>query len=758
MLTFDNVYQAPLDKMKTAADNWSEMKGKLETLAEDARTTMAAKAKDDYWRGVNAEVTKPFVDKTAKEFGDAAKAAEGIFKILEDGYNAFKKAKDDLKKIVETDAPAQHLVVKTDGKVEAVYPLEKDNTARHDPDYPEALRKQRASIDTMQKRIDAIVETCDDADVACSNALKANITGDKHNFNAPTYESLDAEEAARAAALAKKVTGDGGTARNVEALKQLEELMNDNAKDPEFSTSFYRTMGPEGSLEFYAKMSLDATSLGPAGQDRAAMVHNIQNDMGSMLGLATSKDTKGHLDPAWTTELMRAGRKPIDVSGFAGLNTKIYGYQALGSLLRDGKYDTEFLTAVGRDMVAMERQKPEIWEEGLPYDQKMALNLDKDGGKGFYPLTGLMEAMSNNPEAAAAFFNEPVREDSDKDGIVTTADKAVGGKHGEPAGMVDYMLDRKPMADWHDTVKGGEPHPGQQALGYALEAAVSGQADPHLHKYDNPRPHTEAMANVFERVVAKVGGAPELMDDTLSGSMGRMSAEYIGDIDATFGSDTDDFAKDKSQAHALFERGSLTPFVDALGRHEDSYATVSAAQHEYTQGLMQRKVEDSSLSEDQLSRSIKHIAQTDGNVNGVLAGGRIDAALSDQHDKNDEHNKDLEAGGSAGGFVAGKIFEGAARRLPIAGELVGWAFEEGLNAEIDEAKKDPYEGAADKVREEYLRGLQESTTPIAKQIDHLTLPPGVNREILKDDATDASKVGYSLGLGDQRNAGTNHDR
>ncbi|MGW9034820.1 hypothetical protein ACWGQ4_07755, partial [Streptomyces sp. NPDC055721] len=123
MLTYDNLFHAPLEKMKAAADDWSAMKGKLDKLAEDARTTMAAKAKDDYWRGVNAEVTKPFVDKTAKEFDDAAKAADGIHKVLEDGYNAFKKAKDDLKAIVDTEAPAKGFVVKADGRVEAREPL-----------------------------------------------------------------------------------------------------------------------------------------------------------------------------------------------------------------------------------------------------------------------------------------------------------------------------------------------------------------------------------------------------------------------------------------------------------------------------------------------------------------------------------------------------------------------------------------------------------------------------------------------------------
>ncbi|WP_179200157.1 hypothetical protein [Streptomyces sp. NRRL B-24572] len=68
MSTYQNVIQAPLDKMKTAADEWAELKGKLDTLAQDAQSTMAAKAGDDYWRGVNAEATKPFVDKTAKDF------------------------------------------------------------------------------------------------------------------------------------------------------------------------------------------------------------------------------------------------------------------------------------------------------------------------------------------------------------------------------------------------------------------------------------------------------------------------------------------------------------------------------------------------------------------------------------------------------------------------------------------------------------------------------------------------------------------
>ncbi|WP_455353475.1 DUF6571 family protein [Streptomyces sp. SYSU K217416] len=757
MLTFDDVYNAPVDKLKTAADDWSEMVTKLETLADDARTGMQAKASKADWRGVNADVTKPFIQKTAKEFDDAAKEAKGIQVILVDGHTEFKKAKDDLKKLVDEEAPAQGLKIDGHGKVSAGYPLENDVTAKRDPDYPQALEKQKNDIAAMQRRVDRIVEDCGDVDDSLARALRANVTDD-HNFSGPKYNSLDDEQVDRAAGLVKKVTGEGGTARNVEALKELEELMDDNRNDPEFATAFYRKLGAEGALEAYTKMSLDSTGLGPAGQDRAAMVHNIQNDMGSMLGIATSKDTKGHLDAGWTNELLKAGRKQIDVSGFAGLSTRVYGYQALGSLLREGKYDTDFLTAVGRDMVAMERKNPQIWEEGLPYNQTMAFNQDKEGGKGFYPLTGLMEAMSNNPEASTAFFNEPVREDSNGDGIVTKDDKAVGGQHGKAQGMVDYMLDKKPTADWHDTTKTGEPHPAQTAVGHALEAAVSGQARPYENGYAHPQPHTDAMANVMERVVAKVGDKPELMDSGLSGSMGRMSAEYIGDINAAYGNDTDAFENDRKQKHATFEHGSLTPFMDALGRHDDSYATVSAAQHEHTQGSMQYAVEHVQTKDGDMKDVIRHIGQTDGTINGVLAGGRIDGALKEQFDANDEYNKDLEFGGSAASFTVGAIFEAAATRVPIAGELAGWAMDETLNAEIEEAKKDPYEGSAAEVRERYLQGLSSSTTHIEEQVKHLTLPPGVDRDIIHDVALDASKNGYSNGLIDQRNAGTNHDR
>ncbi|MEV8627405.1 hypothetical protein [Streptomyces sp. NPDC051079] len=236
MLTYDNVLHAPLGRLKGAADHWSEMQGRLDRLAEDARTGMAAKAEGAYWRGVNAEVTKPFVDKTAKEFADAAKSAGGIQKILQEGYAAFKKAQDDLKGIAGTEAPAQGLVVTSAGVVQAQHPIAAMNDAelRRDPDYPALIRKEEEAIGAMQQRIDAVLETCEDADVACSNALRADITSDRHNFSAPTYSGLDAEEARRAVDLAKK--GRGCPHRE---LAQLNEPLAESSSSGAFARAFY---------------------------------------------------------------------------------------------------------------------------------------------------------------------------------------------------------------------------------------------------------------------------------------------------------------------------------------------------------------------------------------------------------------------------------------------------------------------------------------------------------------------------------------
>ncbi|WP_030388673.1 hypothetical protein [Streptomyces sp. NRRL S-241] len=693
MLTYENVMNAPLGKLQTAVTDWTAMAGKLDEMAEAARNGMKAKSDKAEWSGVTAGVARPFVDKTAKEFEDAAKAAKGMYQVLADAHATFKAAQDELKKLA-AEAPAAGFRVDADGRVTAIpLPTEGErNAARHDPDYQATLNTAR---NAWQSRINRAVEDAQDADDCLARVLQANVA-DAHDFSGPKFTTLDAEQVARAADLMKKVTGAGGTARNVEALRELEELLDDNRTDPEFSTGFYRTIGAEGTLEMYSKMSLDATSLGAPGKDRALMVANIQSDMGAMLGLATHKDVPNHLDAAWTTQLMKAGRKEMAVYG--GVQ-QIYGYQALGALLREGKYDTEFLTSVGRDMVAMDRKDPRAWEFHTPYGLESVLSQGQDG-RGFYPLTGLMEALGNNPDAATAFFNEPVREDSNKDGIVTKDDKPVGGQHGKDQGMVDYMLDKKPYMDSFDITRTGELHPAQQALGDALMAAVS-----HRSPGDEdapPVPHTKEMAAVMERVVEKVGDKPELVDaepgepegplSGLSGHFGQMTAEYMPDVQAS--AENNSGLIKANGVMAAFDMSDMASFLGAVGQDPDAYGAITNSQRAFTTTLINDVIAHRSEYDD-LDAAIHGAVHPGGQIAGILSEARVEGVYAENGHKQEEYVKGVEENAKwinrAITAAGGKYLE----MVPLAGDVVEWLQEDITESVVEGAKKDIVKKTAD---------------------------------------------------------------
>jgi hypothetical protein len=86
------------------------------------------------------------------------------------------------------------------------------------------------------------------------------------------------------------------------------------------------------------------------------------------------------------------------------------GYQVLGTLLRHGEYQKGFLDKVGNDMIAYEREggawgRPDGRYAGM---KDFGLNADKEGGRGWDPITGLLEAYGHNPDAATSFFHADV--------------------------------------------------------------------------------------------------------------------------------------------------------------------------------------------------------------------------------------------------------------------------------------------------------------------------------------------------------------
>ena len=644
MLTYDNVHHAPLDKMKAAADDWSAMKGKLDKLADDARTTMAAKAKDDYWRGVNAEVTKPFVDKTAKEFEDAAKAADGIHKILEDGYNAFKKAKDDLRTIAETDAPAKGFLVKADGTVEAREPLSqiKDPGARHDPDFQDLVRKERADIQAMQDRIKAILEVCTEADVACSNALKANITGDKNNFSAPKYASLDAEEAQRAVDLAKK-----GRDISHEELMRLNELLKDNSGSKEFSRTFYDGLGPKGSLEFFGQLSTDTYDYSKVDKERLADVQELQKNLG--LNLATATQGGDAWTDKWSTDMRKLGTERIPLVKYD--NNPAFGYQLLGGIMRYGDYDKKFLVPIAEHVTQLHAKDPYMFAESKPMGGgwlKNQYNPSGVNGSGFDPMVSMLEALGHSPEASKEYFSkEPTsyNKDGSVGGTIDLDPKKDGNQND---GYLKYFQNKE--YDFFPDVEGHNPDDWKKtadympdALGHALEAATTG------HGWDDPTPELhrdEKSAEIMKQVIESYGSSTELREShkAMMDSLGNMGAAYIDDLNYSmmnFGGTGDAYNRDELFGNSSdgskrtdFGFNSSLEFMKAVAGDEGAYKSMSAAQQVFEASGIKALEGD---RDDAMA-----FAKNGSLVHGVLDESRVTQIAEDFKDDEDKKNLALE--------------------------------------------------------------------------------------------------------------------
>ncbi|MFD3663256.1 hypothetical protein ACFWVF_22135 [Streptomyces sp. NPDC058659] len=763
MLTYDNVHHAPLDKMKAAADDWSAMKGKLDKLADDARTTMAAKAKDDYWRGVNAEVTKPFVDKTAKEFEDAAKAADGIHKVMADGYNAFKKAKDDLRTIAETDAPAKGFRVKPDGTVEAREPLSstKDQGMRHDPDFQDLVRKERADIQAMEERIKAILEVCTEADVACSNALKANITGDKHNFSAPKYASLDAEEAQRAVDLAKK-----GRDISHEELMRLNELLKDNSGSKEFSRTFYDGLGPKGSLEFFGQLSTDTYDYAKVDKQRLADVQELQKNLG--LNLATATQGGDAWTDKWSTDMRKLGTERIPLVKYD--NNPAFGYQLLGGIMRYGNYDPKFLVPIAEHVTQLHAKDPYLFADSksmINGGLKNQYNPSGVNGAGYDPMVSMLEALGHSPEAAKEYFSKDPTS-YNKDGSLGGSVDLNGKEDGKQTSYLDYFANDK--YDFFPDIDGHDPDDAKKsadympdAFGHALEAATLG------HGWDDPKPELkrdETSAEIMSQVVEKYGSDPELLkkyQSSMADSLGNMGAGYIDDLNwALTKNDPESvFAPSRMPgAHPEFGREGAIDFLSTLGQHPDAYATVSTAERLYTTSVLESQVGPGGKIDEGGARATVYTGAT---LQGVLDESRANQVEAEGMKKHEEYEKAAAAKagwvelGATVGIAAGVAFLPATAAVGAAAVLVPLAVDTGSGVmeqlagqvigdwsdkSVDDHKGKTEEQIHDDKKELYTAGRYSAESPMER---FLAQHSGQVSSEFKQDMIESVDGGYAKG-------------
>ncbi|MFH9083696.1 hypothetical protein [Streptomyces sp. NPDC017673] len=681
MLKYEDIIDAPVAKLKAAADDWSEMAGKLEKLATDAADGMKAKADRAAWEGVNAGVTRAFIGKTAKEFADAAAEAKGVKLILEEGHAAIKKAKDDLVNIRDHEGPAAGIHVDGKGRVTARNPLSGIPAARHDPDYSELLQQERRNIESWQKRIDLIVDNCNDTDLALKNTLEANVT-DRKDFSAPTYTKLDQEEAARAAALAAK----GRDITHVE-LQQLNELLKDNSSSVEFSKDFYEKLGPEKSLAFFGQLSTDTYEYGKVDPERLKDVQELQKNLG--LNLATASHDKQFTD-TWGPELRKLGtqRIPLAKNDYGGP----FGYQLLGGIMRYGNYDAKFLNPIAEHVAQLHAKDPYLFADNKVVNSpfKNPFNPSGVNGAGYDPATAMLEALGNSPEAAKKFFTDPPTA-YNEDGTVNRGATADLGKNKDGAAIDNYLdffsnekwesfpdvnsLDEKELKASLDQMP--------DALGHALEAATLGYPAGHP---DDGVVRDADNAAVMQKVMEKYGADPGLLKEhhqAMADSLGVMGAGYIDDINWALDKNDPDsvFAPGKNpDGHLDFAdtadgngRSVVRGFLSTLGQHPDAYATVSTAEQVYTRSALEETVgPDGRISEGAARATVRVGAE----VQGMLDQSRADQVEATNLKTHEDYEKAVakRAGwvefGAVAGVAAGVAFLPATAAVGTAAVLI----------------------------------------------------------------------------------------
>nr|WP_239144702.1 DUF6571 family protein [Streptomyces sp. SID14515] len=751
---------------------------KLQRLAEVANDGMKVKAEKAEWDGVNAGVTKGFIGKTAKEFKDAVAEAKGVKLILEDAHTAFKRAKDDLVNIRDVEGRAAGIHVDAKGKVTPRRPLEEDVTARHDPDYPEALRKQKEAVDSWQKKIDLIVDNCNDTDVAFKNALEANVTEGK-DFSSPKYKNLDQEEAARAADLARK-----GRDLTHAQLQALNELLRDNAKSPEFAKSFYEKLGPEKALAFFGQLATDTHEGVNTDEERLKDVQALQKNLG--LNLATASQDKA-FTAEWGPELRKMGTQQIPLSKY-DTGSAPYGYQLLGGIMRYGNYDAKFLNPIAEHVAQLHQKDPYRFAGNKQVNGFLDNPYNPSGknGSGYDPTTAMLEALGNSPDAAKKFFTDDPTA-YNEDGTVNrgaTADlgkmkaEATDNDLGEKREVaIDNYLDFFGNEKWESFPDSNSNDPDKlvptlqympDALGRALEAATlgypAGEPDASV-KQDTDN------AAIMQKVMEKYGADAGLLkhQEGLADSMGVMGAGYIDDINWALdkGDVNSVFAPTKNiEGHIPFgddgdkARSNARQFLSALGQHPDAYATLSAAEQAYTRSVLETHVGPDGTIDSDAARSTVRVGAV---VQGMLDQSRADQVQADNMKKHEDYEKAVaeRAGwvefGAGVGIAAGVAFlpataavGAAAVLIPLATDTASGAAEQVIGqvvGDISDNSVDKSKEKAEQLTREEWNSIYRSGESMAEapMEDFLALHAAKEDSKLREDLKESMLLGYGVG-------------
>ncbi|MEX3101420.1 MULTISPECIES: hypothetical protein [unclassified Streptomyces] len=737
-MKFDALYHANFALLSDAVTDWGTLVHSLEQLQKDAEDGLHKAANKANWAGVNSQVSREFIGKTAGEFADAHTQANSIYRILNDTLGELKGFHQQLTTAVEGARTKGFTVLPSGDGFMVTLTTRPQDPAGKEPD-------RTAEMTAVRDDIQKILNQASTSDSSAATVLKALVDQSELGFSGADYKDRDTaaaavKEADDLARLAKKDPHD----LTVKEFDQLNAGFQKYADDPLFAERFATTLGPQKTLEFWSGLT-DGRNYDVVGE-RRDQLDDLQRGLSLTLAGASQSDSTAM--NAWKNDMTGLGAKRI------GSDSGPMGFQVMSNLMRVGDYDDKFLTSYGNRMMATEKeltgygQQPNrFWQFGGAGGTIQRLNFLGDD-TGADPLTGYMRALSNSPDAATAFFNEDyVTKDDPDNPFERDSDDENDYKGKVGLSNFQYLFEER---DWPEetSLKGDDLHTGQNYMAMALEAATTGHPAGEMPTVDTPA-HNSEQTRLFESIVSSIADSPDRLTDNgyMSDSVGQITSEYLPDINRAM-TDDEDGDTDKlfpvSGASATLNHRDVTALLISVGQNPEGYAAVEVGNKAYMANLMDYHMNPDLSSGNRYSQdtqfAIEQIAHGSGEVSGTLAIGRQEAIAgpADEDDKAYEHSvaqwKNTASGAIGTGIGVGVSFiatpVGGAVAGGVAGSVSSLVLEELFQDAEGHAKDDA--GAA--MGEEWETGVDQNSAYTERAAE--LAAKAHNRTDLQDDSID----------------------
>ncbi|WP_216589785.1 hypothetical protein [Streptomyces brasiliscabiei] len=629
-MQLDTLLHASFTLLDEAVSDWSTLVDRLEDLKKDAEDGLHQAANKADWAGMNAQVSKEFVGKTAGEFTDAHTQAKTIYGILNDTRGELKGYHRQLTEAIDRGRKKNLKVIGYEGGFTVTSDVPPEGRAKANSD-------NQADITALRDEVQGILDKASQSDDSANTVLKAISDQASLGFSDAKYSDRDSAAAAvkqakELARLARKDPDD----LSVKDFDRLNAGLKKYADDGLFAETFATALGPKKTLEFWTGVTDANRGNYELGHKRLDQFDDLQRNLGLTLAHASQSDSLAMTE--WKRQMIDIGDKPI-----YGANGGPMGFQVMSNLMRTGDYDDKFLHDYGTKLMEKERQLTGNGEHGNGAWQHMGASpwLNRIGeDSGSDPLTGYLKGLSNSPDAATDFFNQQYVSKNDPDNpFERDSDDANTYKGKVSLSNFQYLFEER---DWPQEVnsKGDDLHTGQNNLALALEAATTGHPAGEMPTLDTPA-HNDQQSKLFNAVVTSVADDPGRLTDNeyMSDSMGQMASEYLPDINRA----VTDVARDEdSSAWADIERlypvagvdaelnhADVTNFLFSVGQNDEGYAAVEVGQEAYMAKLMDHHLNpdlpaDQRFSDD-TKITVEYISQRSGEVSGTLSLGRQEA-------------------------------------------------------------------------------------------------------------------------------------